>query len=586
MSHSRVTFKLAATCALLAAIAGVGVRFIEAPSVANAPTAARNSSAQNSDGALPAAIARILSAGTSGHEHRPLALPVASQPVPVAAAIRAVIPSLEHGIKDWRNFRPDKITVAPFKDLPIEFTVATVKEEHGRTVWTGRNALQGAFLVSAATENEWFGVLAIPEGATFEITLSGDTATVTEKTDEGGCGLPLSVAPPAPTRAARVMLGDTATTAADAPPAGSVTAGEINVVDILFLYDAAALASAGTQLAFDTRMIANVEASNLAIQNSGVDNLQWRFVVSYQVPAYTQTNDMENDLNQITYTTNPPAQFAREKSILHGTDATVLYVGGTRNWAGIAWMPGRHAVVIWNSSFMTMAHEIGHNAGCNHDRVTAEAVDGDGKFNYGYRFTSAGRDTGTIMSYAGTRVQYFSNPEISYQGQPLGVPADQPKAAYNARTLRESAAFMAGFRAPTTPPTITSQPQSTSVSEGQSFSLSVGASGGSLSYQWTKAGTAIAGATRSIYTKSGSTMADADTYAVVVSNAVGSATSASATVTITAPPPAAPATSASSGGDSGGGGGGGGSTGGWFTAAFGALLLLRRFCRTKESVAA
>ena len=578
MPHSRGIFKITAACALLGALAGVGLRHGAEHAATQTPVL--HAPTQSAPGALPAAIARILSAGTASP--RPVTLPVVAQPAPVPAAIRDVLPGLTRAVKDWRAFRPDKITVAPFVDLPIEFEVASVKEHLGRTVWTGRNALQGAFLASSATETEWFGILAIPEGATFEIAISGDTATVTEKIDDGVCGLPLTVPHRAFTRTVGAALGDVlTTTTADTPPQGAVAAGDVNVVDILFLFDAATLASVGSQFTFDTRMIANIEASNLAIQNSGVDNLQWRFVVSYQVPGYTATAKMEDDLNQITYATNPVGQFVREKSILHGTDDAVLYVGGTRDFAGIAWMPGRHAVVLWGTSFMTLAHEIGHNAGCNHDRVTAEATDGDGKYNYGYRFLINGRDTGTIMSYASSRVQYFSNPDVSYQGQPLGVPADQPKAANNARTLRESAAAMAGFRAPATAPVITSHPQSTSTPEGQSFTFSVTASGGSLSYQWTKAGVAIAGATKATYSKSGATASDADNYAVIVSNPAGTTTSNSATVTITAPLPATTA-AASNAADAGGGGGGGGggSTGGWFTAALGAWLLARRLRRT------
>jgi kumamolisin len=115
------------------------------------------------------------------------------------------------------------------------------------------------------------------------------------------------------------------------------------------------------------------------------------------------------------------------------------------------------------------------------------------------------------------------------------------------------------------PPVITGQPQSVSVGLGVLFSFSVAATGGgTLSYQWSLNGTAIAGATGPSYVKGAAAAGDAGSYTVTVSNLTGSVTSSAATLTIAAP--AAPA--AASGG---GGGGGGGAPGLWF---YGALLLL------------
>ncbi len=87
-------------------------------------------------------------------------------------------------------------------------------------------------------------------------------------------------------------------------------------------------------------------------------------------------------------------------------------------------------------------------------------------------------------------------------------------------------------------PTISSVSGAVSVVTGDSFSLSVYASGtSSLSYQWRKDGTAIAGATNSYYSKSNAQAADAGAYTVVVSNSQGSVTSTAMTVAITSARP-------------------------------------------------
>jgi hypothetical protein len=83
-------------------------------------------------------------------------------------------------------------------------------------------------------------------------------------------------------------------------------------------------------------------------------------------------------------------------------------------------------------------------------------------------------------------------------------------------------------------PQITTQPSSQTVTSGQTGTFSVVATGTApLAYQWKKNGTAIAGATASVYTTPATTIADSgSTFAVTVSNAVGSAPSGMATLTV------------------------------------------------------
>ncbi|MBK8444245.1 MAG: VCBS repeat-containing protein [Sphingobacteriales bacterium] len=70
------------------------------------------------------------------------------------------------------------------------------------------------------------------------------------------------------------------------------------------------------------------------------------------------------------------------------------------------------------------------------------------------------------------------------------------------------------------PPVIITQPQTQSVCEGNTLTLSVvaqAAYGGTLNYQWKKEGVNIAGATSSIYTKSGVLNTDAGNYTCLIS---------------------------------------------------------------------
>ena len=84
-------------------------------------------------------------------------------------------------------------------------------------------------------------------------------------------------------------------------------------------------------------------------------------------------------------------------------------------------------------------------------------------------------------------------------------------------------------------PAIRSQPVSQSVLAGSSATFTVSATGtGPLRYQWKKNGTDISGATNSSYTTPGASLGDSGAqYSVVVSNAAGTVTSSSASLTVT-----------------------------------------------------
>jgi glucose/arabinose dehydrogenase len=85
----------------------------------------------------------------------------------------------------------------------------------------------------------------------------------------------------------------------------------------------------------------------------------------------------------------------------------------------------------------------------------------------------------------------------------------------------------------TTAPFLTNQPVNLTVAEGQPATLSVTALGSTpLSYQWKKNGTDIPGAINSMLTFASASLADNGDYSVVVSNATGSETSATATLTV------------------------------------------------------
>ncbi len=87
---------------------------------------------------------------------------------------------------------------------------------------------------------------------------------------------------------------------------------------------------------------------------------------------------------------------------------------------------------------------------------------------------------------------------------------------------------------PITGPSITTQPTNQTVNAGQTATFTVTASGvAPLGYQWQKGGADISGATAAQYTTPATTIADSGSlFQVIVSDATGSTTSNSATLTV------------------------------------------------------
>jgi hypothetical protein len=96
------------------------------------------------------------------------------------------------------------------------------------------------------------------------------------------------------------------------------------------------------------------------------------------------------------------------------------------------------------------------------------------------------------------------------------------------------------------PPIISSQPADTTVTIGSPASLSVGATGEGLFYQWYKNGALISGANAPMLDFASAQVADAATYSVVVSNSGGNVTSAPARLLVVSAMQATALTPASS----------------------------------------
>ena len=466
----------------------------------------------------------------------------------VTSPVAALFPELAHAPTDWRQFAPTQITATPVPGHRVTFTAVSIERDGDTTIWRGTSEISGAALVGIGSHAGWDAILTIPGADEYEIHVRGDRAAVVEKNPgRDHCGHEGEVA----LQADRLAASSIALPAT--PQAAAVESSTVSTVDVLFFYDADTLAAAtarapdgnGTSL-IESILRARLALGNAVLANSGVTNLQWRYIGSCLVPAYTRTGKLTDDLNTMINPATEAGRFMIAKAVEFGADQAVLLVTGPADYSGLAFVPGHQAVVSWDAGYETLAHELAHNFGCQHDRQTDQAPDGNGLYGYGYRFTFAGRDCGDIMSYASYRFPLFSNPSLSVDlstyvvGLPagqvaFGVAGGQPQAADEARVLRENAATMAACR-PTvlvSAPSISIQPAETSATAGESIALEVAAVGGALTYQWRKDGTLLAGANGSTYASTNATPADAGRYDCIVTNLLGTVTTSAVSLNIT-----------------------------------------------------
>jgi hypothetical protein len=155
--------------------------------------------------------------------------------------------------------------------------------------------------------------------------------------------------------------------------------------------------------------------------------------------------------------------------------------------------------------------------------VLSVAVDGSGPFGYQWYFNNAPLADNSRVSGSTTTSIIVSNAQTSDSGSYKAVVTNLLSSATS------SVASVSVF----VPPSITLQPKGRSTPMGFPEIFNAGASGTfPLAYQWQLNGTNIPGATNLNYTNASVTLNDFGPYQIIVTNGVGSITSAVAMLTV------------------------------------------------------
>jgi hypothetical protein len=365
----------------------------------------------------------------------------------------------------------DTLTLNFFADAV--YTAVLDRVEHnpsGGVSWVGH--LEGVPLsqvVLVVRDGVMMGDVVAP-GLFYQVRYVSDGVHAVCEMDQAALPLeaePVSVAPPAGDPAQPVSLADDGST-----------------IDVLVVYTDDVLAYYSNNTAAVEAMIdLAVSETNAGYANSGVTqrvNLVHTEMVSYDESGF----DWGTTLTRFQYhgdgyfdtvtqpTTGLRDTYCADESVLIVMNTGYCGIGYLMNSVGSWFADYAFAVVsrgcaTGNYSF---AHEMGHNMGARHDRYVDTA---NTPWSYSHGYVNVPDRWRTIMAYneecdcsdeispcppseyrvtpgspSCTRLLYWSNPEKTYEGDPMGV----PNLSDNQQTLDNTALTVANFRTSCTEP--------------------------------------------------------------------------------------------------------------------------------------
>jgi hypothetical protein len=243
------------------------------------------------------------------------------------------------------------------------------------------------------------------------------------------------------------------------------------LIDVMIVWTPSAQSAGGGAAAMQSLAQASIDNANLTYLNSGIAQ-RVRLVHAQQV-SYTERasttcsgNDTEFDcaLDDITGTDDGFMDSVHTLRNTHGADLVSLFINNNTA-CGLAWLPlpsagtsgygfsvlGSGSCPVGNKSFV---HELGHNMGAHHDPYVAP---GSGAYPYSHGIVNLVSRWRDVMAYNNecadtpphtgcSRIQYMSNPKLTFGGAALG----DASARNNTHTLNKTAKAVAAYRATAT----------------------------------------------------------------------------------------------------------------------------------------
>ena len=238
-----------------------------------------------------------------------------------------------------------------------------------------------------------------------------------------------------------------------------------SVIDLLVVYTPAARSGSGGTSLIEALIDLAVADLNRALEDSGV--VQRMNMVGKREVAYTEPADSSGS-TMLSHLANPADGYLDEVHPLRdGLRADLVHLIQASSFrGGRAEVLGPFGATHYDLLGGLVPHELGHNMGLLHDRYN-DASNHPFPYSHGYvnqaafapgapyesrfatimAYNSQCGDAGFFCPWANT----FSNPDMTYNGYPMGVRGDAPSSAVDGpadarRSLNELRTTVANFR--------------------------------------------------------------------------------------------------------------------------------------------
>ena len=236
----------------------------------------------------------------------------------------------------------------------------------------------------------------------------------------------------------------------------STMADDGSTVDVLVVYTNGARSAAGGTSSIESEIDLAITETNNGYSNSDV-NHRVNLVHTAEV-TYSETSNA-TDVNRLQATNDGYMDNVHTLRDTHKADIVILLTttGSGRVYEIMSPVSSsfeNKAFGVVNRTYSTgnytFGHEIGHLMSARHDWYVDNTNNSPYTYNHG--LVNAPDRWRTVMAYGSecspscTRILYWSNPNKTYGGDPMGVAEGQSNAADNHKTLNNTAYTVANFR--------------------------------------------------------------------------------------------------------------------------------------------
>ncbi|MBI1345368.1 hypothetical protein GC163_03685 [bacterium] len=262
------------------------------------------------------------------------------------------------------------------------------------------------------------------------------------------------------------------------------------IIDVLFLYTPRLRMQTGGGTAEGVQAIADlaIEYANEAYLQSGV-SITLRKIYAVEV-SYQESGDAAVDLERLTRPADGWMDEAFALRLAYRADLVHLFLNSS-NLSDLGWLNNMSTFnANWTFSVSTavtvpqdtFTRAIGSNQGLDHDYVTPSMAVFPYSFGYAFRGVS-GQNHSTIMSNSNVRIRRHSNPNLLYDGVPMGRLETGSSPANAALSLNQTAATIAAIADnDVIPPPVISSEITASGVVGQEFQYQITAANGPTSF--------------------------------------------------------------------------------------------------------